>query len=54
LGLGIAKMQYDLREVVNAILCANQTGIAWECLPHDFPSHKMVYGYYAPVGRAVA
>jgi transposase len=45
--LGIAKIQHDLREIVNAILYVNRTGIAWEYLPHDFPPYKTVYGYYA-------
>src|SRR3954465_2534002 len=38
-GLGIAKIQHDLREIVNAILYVNRTGIAWGDLPHDFPPH---------------
>jgi transposase len=46
-GLGIAKIQHDLREVVNAILYVNRTGIAWEYLPHDFPPYKTVHGYFA-------
>lgn len=46
-GLGIAKIQHDLREIVNAILYVNRTGIAWEYLPHDFPPYKTVYRYYA-------
>jgi transposase len=46
-GLGIAKIQHDLREIVNAILYVNRTGIAWEYLPHDFPPYKTVYGYFA-------
>jgi transposase len=46
-GLGIAKIQHDLREIINAILYVNRTGIAWEYLPHDFPPYKTVYGYYA-------
>jgi transposase len=46
-GLGIAKIQHDLREIVNAILYVNRTGIAWAYLPHDFPPYKTVYGYYA-------
>ena len=46
-GLGIAKIQDDLREVVNAILYVNRSGIAWEYLPHDFPPHKTVHGYFA-------
>lgn len=46
-GLGIAKIQHDLREIVNAILYVNRTGIAWEYLPHDFPPYKTVYAYFA-------
>src|SRR5215471_13949337 len=46
-GLGIAQIQHDLREIVNAILYVNRTGIAWEYLPHDFPPHKTVYDYFA-------
>lgn len=37
----------DLREVFNAILYVNRTGIAWKYLPHDFPPHPTVYYYYA-------
>ena len=29
-GLGISPIQHDLREIVNAILYVNRTGIAWE------------------------
>lgn len=36
-----------LREIFNAILYVNRTGIAWKYLPHDFPSHNTVYAYYA-------
>jgi transposase len=46
-GLGIAKIQHELREIVNAILYVNRTGIAWEYLPHDFPPYKTVHGYFA-------
>jgi transposase len=38
---------HSLRELVNAILYVNRTGIAWEYLPHDFPPAKTVYHYYA-------
>jgi transposase len=38
---------YDLREIFNAILYVNRTGIAWRYLPHDFPPHATVYGYFA-------
>ena len=43
-GLGISPIQHDLREIVNAILYVNRTGIAWEYLPHDFPPFKTVHG----------
>ncbi|WP_116248337.1 IS5 family transposase [Nocardiopsis sp. FIRDI 009] len=46
-GLGIKKPTHDLREIVNAIGYVNRTGIAWEYLPHDFPPHKTVYGYFS-------
>ena len=46
-GLGIGGPRHDLREIVNAILYVNRTGIAWEYLPHDFPPYKTVYDYYA-------
>nr|WP_237281907.1 transposase [Streptomyces griseochromogenes] len=46
-GPGTAARVHDLREIVNAILYVNRTGIPWECLPHDFPPHKSVYDYYA-------
>ena len=47
IGLGISPIQHDLREIVNAILYVNRTGIAWEYLPHDFPPYKTVHGYFA-------
>lgn len=46
-GLGLAAPVHELREIVNAILYVNRTGIAWEYLPHDFPPYKTVYDYYA-------
>jgi len=46
-GLGLSGPVHDLREIVNAILYVNRTGIAWEYLPHDFPPCKTVYDYYA-------
>jgi len=46
-GLGLSEPAHDLREIVNAILYVNRTGIAWEYLPHDFPPCKTVYDYYA-------
>jgi transposase len=46
-GLGISKVVHSLREIVNAILYVNRTGMAWEYLPHDFPPFKTVYHYFA-------
>nr|WSW48779.1 IS5 family transposase [Streptomyces sp. NBC_01001] len=37
----------ELRDVFNAILYVNRTGIPWKYLPHDFPGHGTVYFYYA-------
>jgi transposase len=37
----------DLREVLNAILYVNRTGIAWRYLPHDFPPHTTVFAYFS-------
>ncbi|MFB7620900.1 transposase, partial [Kitasatospora sp. NPDC056181] len=39
--------QVELRDVFNAILYINRTGIPWKYLPHDFPNHGTVYAYYA-------
>lgn len=46
-GPGTAARVHDLREIVNAILYVNRTGIPWEYLPHDFPPCKTVHDYYA-------
>lgn len=43
----MAARVHDLREIVNAILYVNRTGIPWEYLPHDLPPYKTVYDYYA-------
>jgi transposase len=45
-GVGGRKPTYDLREIFNAILYVNRTGIAWRYLPHDFPPWQTVYGYF--------
>ncbi|MFF0191323.1 IS5 family transposase, partial [Streptomyces sp. NPDC005244] len=37
----------ELRDIFDAILYVNRTGIPWKYLPHDFPSHGTVYAYYA-------
>jgi transposase len=37
----------ELRDVFNALLYVNRTGIPWKYLPHDFPNYGTVYAYYA-------
>ena len=37
----------DVREVFNALLYLNRTGISWRYIPHDLPPHGTVYYYYA-------
>ena len=37
----------DLREVVNALLYINRTGISWRYIPNDLRPHGAVYCYYA-------
>jgi transposase len=46
-GVGGRTASHDLREVFNALLYLNRTGIAWRYLPHDFPPYQTVYGYFA-------
>jgi transposase len=46
-GLGINAPVRELREIVNAILYVNRTGIGWDYLPHDLPPRSTVYWYYA-------
>ena len=36
----------DMREVMNGIFYVLRTGGAWSLLPHDFPPHQTVYGYF--------
>ncbi|SBT96024.1 Transposase DDE domain-containing protein [Streptomyces sp. DI166] len=37
---------HDLREIMDAILYVDRTGVQWR-LPHDFPPWETVYGYFA-------
>ncbi|MER6695483.1 IS5 family transposase [Streptomyces minutiscleroticus] len=37
----------ELRDVFNALLYINRTGIPWKYLPRDFPNHGTVYACYA-------
>jgi transposase len=46
-GVGGRAATHDLREIFNAILYLNRTGIPWRYLPHDFPPYRTVYGYFA-------
>jgi transposase len=39
--------ELDLREILNAILYVDRTGVQWRYLPHDFPHWNSVYGYFA-------
>ncbi len=32
---------------MNTILYVDRTGVPWRYLPHDFPPHQTVYGYFA-------
>lgn len=36
----------DLREVMNAILYINRTGVPWALLPHDFPPKSTVFSRF--------
>src|SRR5882757_1267730 len=46
-GVGGRVATHDLREIFNAILYVNRTGIPWRYLPHDLPPYRTVYGYFA-------
>ena len=37
----------SLRRVVDAILYRNRNGCTWRALPHDFPTWRTVYNYFA-------
>jgi transposase len=37
---------YELREIWNALLYLNRTGVQWQYLPHDFPHYQSVNSYY--------
>ncbi|WP_406465187.1 IS5 family transposase [Streptomyces sp. NBC_01622] len=39
--------EHDLRQIMNAILYVDRTGIPWRYLPHDFPPWATTYGYFA-------
>ncbi|OKJ49479.1 transposase [Streptomyces sp. CB02009] len=39
--------EHDLRDIMDAILYVDRTGVQWRYLPHDFPHWNTVYGYVA-------
>lgn len=39
--------EHDLRDIMEAILYVDRTGVQWRYLPHDFPHRNTVYGYFA-------
>jgi putative transposase len=39
-------VDYERREIVNAILYLNRAGCSWRLLPHDFPPYPIVYYYF--------
>ncbi|MEV6638216.1 IS5 family transposase [Actinoplanes sp. NPDC051470] len=45
-GIGGRVAEHDLREIFNAILYVNRTGIAWRYMPHDLPPWQTVYWYF--------
>lgn len=44
--------EHDLRNIMNAILYVDHTGIPWHYLPHDFTPWATVYGYFAKCDQA--
>jgi transposase len=50
-GVGGRAASYDLREIFNALVYLNRTGVPWRYLPHDFPPHATVYGYFTAWSR---
>jgi putative transposase len=45
-GKGGRPRQYELREVVNALLYLAKGGCSWRMLPHDFPPWGLVSYYF--------
>ena len=37
----------DLRDILDAICYRNRNGCTWRALPHDFPTWRTVYNYFA-------
>ncbi len=47
LGFSRPPPAHDLRRLLDAVLYVDRTGVPWRYLPHDFPPHQTVYGYFA-------
>ncbi|GLP67221.1 hypothetical protein TUSST3_38430 [Streptomyces sp. TUS-ST3] len=43
----MGRARHDLRDILDAVLYVARTGIPWRYLPHDFPPHQSVDGYFA-------
>ncbi|MDH6225029.1 transposase [Streptomyces sp. MJP52] len=39
--------EHNLRDIMDAILYVDRTGVLWRYLPHDFPHWNTAYGYFA-------
>ena len=51
-GKGNHRSPQKKRELLNAILYVKSTGCQWNALPHDFPPHQTVYGYFRELSDA--
>jgi putative transposase len=40
------KRKYTIRQIINAILYVDKSGIQWRMLPNDFPDWRIVYYYF--------
>jgi putative transposase len=43
--------EVTIRDVLDAIVYVNRTGVQWRYLPHDFPRWEVVYSYFRKWGR---
>ncbi|MFH8587775.1 transposase [Streptomyces celluloflavus] len=43
--------EHDLRDIMDAVLYVDRTGVQWRYLPHDFPHWNTVYGYMEITAR---
>jgi transposase len=39
-------LEYERREIVNALMYQLRSGCSWRLIPHDFPAWDSVYGYF--------